>query len=254
MQRYSLLEDLQCPLLARPPGSQLQCAFVRHSTATEADLAQIRAVVHTGGKCVSGTAFPHMIRAFPGALCRHAKLDCSINAATELVHGTFQVKTDSFILIFNNHGALFVSFREIFQQGPNNLNQNSRSVEGVRMASETSDDLLADDKTEMYGEHWSPDHTEVVHVSTQKFAPQACNSTLRGHCLSHDRHVLYVLYGSTVYGLNGVACTPLTRIEIPDGMSSINLMFLGRITVLQVSVPPDFPERLNFDELRSTER
>lgn len=131
-----------------------------------------------------------------------------------------EVKIDSFILLFNNHGALFVSFREIFYGGTNLRNLDS-----------TGDTSAM---SPMYGEYWTPNSTEVVRVSTSKFTPQSCGSTLRGHCLSHDRHVLYVLYGNTVYGLNGTACTPLTRIEIPDGMSSsINLMFLGRITVLQ---------------------
>ncbi|XP_003748635.1 uncharacterized protein LOC100900900 [Galendromus occidentalis] len=142
-----------------------------------------------------------------------------------------EVKIDSFILLFNNHGTLFVSFREIFHQA--SINQNSRAVDGLRGATEAIEDIPSEDKMGMSGEYWSPDSTDVVHVSTEKFSPQACGSTLRGHCLSHDRHVLYVLYGSTVYGLNGIACTPLTRIEVPDGMSSINLMFLGRITVLQ---------------------
>ncbi|XP_022655197.1 uncharacterized protein LOC111270021 isoform X2 [Varroa jacobsoni] len=158
-----------------------------------------------------------------------------------------EVKQDALVVLFYDHGVLFVPFSEL------NAKFNPKLSEKAQMNNSTDDLSFRSNRTSDPGlgrscsmldftsevppiraDYWNPSTTSIKRVQAEAFEPSMSDQHLRGYCLSHDRTVVFAMYGNTVYRLSGTGCAPLASIEVPIDMdSTFRVMFLGRITVLQ---------------------
>ncbi|OQR77455.1 hypothetical protein BIW11_07084 [Tropilaelaps mercedesae] len=167
---------------------------------------------------------------------------------TRVKNCTLQVKQDALVILFYDHGVLFVPFNELNNKLNLKCSQKAQingSTDDFNIRQPVINDSglsrscsMLDFNTEplpIRADYWNPSTADIKRIQAEAFVPSISDQHLRGYCLSHDRTVVFAMYGNTVYRLSGTGCAPLVRIEIPTGMdTTFRVMFLGRITVLQV--------------------